>query len=223
MIKKYAPFFILLIFSLLMIPLLYLVGGAAPDETKEIVTGREITVDPVTGEAVNYYDLIYSNKKDPAVGLEGKARFIEGLKPEPEPAPRPAGSTASSQKEQQMVNYINEVRRNAGLPALTVSSQLTTAARAKSRDMIAKNYFSHTSPTYGSIPGLLSSFGISYRSAGENIAMNSSGNVYDAHNMLMNSPGHRANILNAGYSKIGVGISVKSDGSHYYTQLFIGN
>ena len=121
-----------------------------------------------------------------------------------------------------MVNLINQARANAGLPPLKVSSQLTNAARAKSRDMIDKNYFSHTSPTYGSFTNLLDRYGVSYRSAAENLAMNSNGSVTGAHDMLMGSPGHRTNILGGSYSLVGVGIQVRNDGSHFYTQLFVG-
>ena len=121
-----------------------------------------------------------------------------------------------------MINLINQARANAGLPPLQVSSQLTNAARAKSRDMIEKNYFSHTSPTYGSFTNLLNQYGVSYRSAAENLAMNSNGSVTGAHDMLMASPGHRTNILGGSYSLVGVGIQVRIDGSHFYTQLFVG-
>ena len=162
--------------------------------------------------------------------LEQELNIEVGVKerPKPEPAPAASGSGSGSgtvgatAKEQQMVNLINQARANAGLPPLQVSSQLTNAARAKSRDMIDKNYFSHTSPTYGSFTNLLDRYGVSYRSAAENLAMNSNGSVTGAHDMLMASPGHRTNILGGSYSLVGVGIQVRSDGSHFYTQLFVG-
>jgi uncharacterized YkwD family protein len=164
--------------------------------------------------------------------LEQELDIEVGVKerPKPEPpkrapaaAPGTGGGTGgAAAKEQQMVNLINQARANAGLPPLQVSSQLTNAARAKSRDMINNNYFSHTSPTYGSFTNLLSQYGVSYRSAAENLAMNSNGSVAGAHDMLMGSPGHRVNILGGSYSLIGVGIQVRSDGSHFYTQLFVG-
>lgn len=132
------------------------------------------------------------------------------------------GKTSIRQKEQEMIDYINQARSKAGLSSLSYCSQLTSVARAKSRDMIDNNYFSHTSPRYGGLGDMLSAHGVSYRSAGENLAMNTNGSVRTAHNSLMNSSGHRANIL-GNYKKVGVGIEVKSDGSHYYTQLFIGN
>ncbi len=135
--------------------------------------------------------------------------------------PAQAPAVNNNSKEQQMINLINQARSNAGLPALQVSSDLTKAARAKSKDMVDKNYFSHTSPTYGGLAAMLQHFGISYTAAGENLAMNSSGNVTAAHESLMNSPGHRSNILEHRFRYVGVGIHVKSDGSHYYTQLYI--
>jgi uncharacterized YkwD family protein len=156
--------------------------------------------------------------------LEIEVGVKERPKPEPKPAPTTSGSSSggATAKEQQMVSLINQARANAGLSPLQVSSQLTNAARAKSRDMIEKNYFSHTSPTYGSFTDLLRHYGVSYRSAAENLAMNSNGSVSGAHDMLMASPGHRTNILGGSYSHVGVGIQVRSDGSHFYTQLFIG-
>ncbi len=164
--------------------------------------------------------------------LEQELDIEVGVKERPKPLPKPAPSAGvggsgnsaggAAGKEQQLVNLINQARANAGLPPLQVSSQLTNAARAKSRDMIDKNYFSHTSPTYGSFTDLLRHFGISYRSAAENLAMNSNGSVTGAHDMLMASPGHRTNILGGSYSHVGVGIQVRGDGSHFYTQLFVG-
>ncbi len=130
-------------------------------------------------------------------------------------------STSLSSREQQMVSAINQARSSAGLPPLQVSSQINAAARAKSRDMAANNYFSHNSPTYGSFTGLLDHFGVSYRSAGENLAWNTNGSVSAAHNSLMNSSGHRANILGRGFSHVGVGVH-QSGGRYFYTQLFIG-
>ncbi len=137
------------------------------------------------------------------------------------PAPVQTPTADNNSKEQQMINLINQARSNAGLPNLQVSSELSKAARAKSKDMVDKNYFSHTSPTYGSLVTMLQYFGISYSAAGENLAMNTSGSVSAAHESLMNSPGHRSNILEPRYIYVGVGIQVRSDGSHYYTQIYI--
>ncbi|MEM5770889.1 MAG: CAP domain-containing protein [Bacillota bacterium] len=109
-----------------------------------------------------------------------------------------------SAAEQQMVNLVNQERKNKGLPALTVDSRLVKVARLKSQDMIDKNYFGHQSPTYGSPFDMLKAQGITYQYAAENIA--GAQTVQQAHTNLMNSAGHRANILNANYKKIGIGV-----------------
>ena len=117
-----------------------------------------------------------------------------------------------------MAALVNEQRAQNGLSPLTLSTELSNAARAKSQDMHDNNYFAHESPTYGSPFEMLTSFGISYRAAGENIAMGYS-RPEAVMNAWMNSSGHRANILNASYTKIGVGYV--ADGN-YWTQEFTG-
>lgn len=120
--------------------------------------------------------------------------------------------------EEQVVALVNKQRAANGLQPLTLSTSLSNAARAKSQDMHDKHYFAHESPTYGSPFDMLKSFGISYRSAGENIAMGYA-TPEAVMNAWMNSSGHRANILNASYTQIGVGYV--ADGN-YWTQEFIG-
>ncbi len=120
--------------------------------------------------------------------------------------------------EEQVVALVNQQRAANGLQPLTLSATLSNAARAKSQDMHDQHYFAHESPTYGSPFDMLKSFGISYRSAGENIAMGYA-TPEAVMNGWMNSSGHRANILNASYTQIGVGYV--ADGN-YWTQEFIG-
>ncbi len=129
-----------------------------------------------------------------------------------------SGSADSSSFEQQVVLLVNQQREANGLAPLTLSSELSNVARTKSQDMHDNNYFSHTSPSYGSPFDMLTSFTISYSSAGENIAMGytSPEAVMSA---WMNSPGHRANILNASYTQIGIGYVASGN---YWTQEFIG-
>ena len=142
------------------------------------------------------------------------------------PAPTPATSPAQqklpslSQEEQQMVNLINSERKKQGLPALQADLELSRVARIKSQDMVAHNYFSHESPTYGSPFTMLNNFGISYTSAGENIACNAS--VQAAHQAFMNSEGHRANILSKSYTRVGVGIVSGGPCGMMFTEQFIG-
>ena len=120
--------------------------------------------------------------------------------------------------EQEVVDLVNQIRKNHGLKPLTVNWQLSRVARYKSQDMLDKKYFSHTSPTYGSPFDMIKAFNISYRTAGENIAMGYT-TPSAVVNGWMNSTGHRANILNANFTQIGVGYVANG---HYWTQMFIG-
>lgn len=129
-------------------------------------------------------------------------------------------TSAVSQEEQQMIDLVNQERSKQGLAPLKVNEELTKVARVKAQDMIDNNYFSHQSPTYGSPFEMLNQFGVEYRTAGENLAGNQS--VEAAHQALMNSDGHRANILNSNYQEVGIGII---DGGSYgkmFVQLFKG-
>ena len=83
-----------------------------------------------------------------------------------------------------------------------------------------KGYFSHTSPTYGSPFDMMKNFGISYSYAGENIAKGQR-SPQQVMNGWMNSSGHRANILSANFTEIGVGYTVDQNGTTYWTQMFI--
>lgn len=136
----------------------------------------------------------------------------------PEQPSEPSGGASVSSYEQQVAALVNAERAKYGLAALTLDETLCGYARVKSQDMHDQGYFSHTSPTYGSPFDMMRSFGVSYRSAGENIAMgNSTPETVVA--AWMNSEGHRANILSANYTTLGVGYV--EDGG-YWTQWFIG-
>nr|WP_330404649.1 CAP domain-containing protein [Clostridioides difficile] len=134
-----------------------------------------------------------------------------------------SGSTSESfsayQKE--VVDLVNIERAKAGLNPLTLDSSISNVATKKSQDMIDNNYFSHNSPTYGSPFDMLKKFGISYKTAGENIAIGQK-TPKEVVNAWMNSEGHRKNIMNPNFSKIGVGVAQKSGGSIYWTQIFVG-
>jgi len=126
-------------------------------------------------------------------------------------------STVSSY-ESEVIRLVNEIRQKNGLRPLTANWELSRVARYKSQDMRDNGYFSHNSPTYGTPFQMLSAFGLSYRTAGENIAKGYA-SPQAVVNGWMNSSGHRANILNASYTQIGVGYV---SGGNYWTQLFIG-
>ena len=130
----------------------------------------------------------------------------------------PTLNTSVRAYEQEVIRLTNVERAKYGLKPLTEDWELSRVARYKSQDMHDRRYFDHNSPTYGTPFQMMKAFGLSYRSAGENIAMG-----YRTPQSVvtgwMNSSGHRANILNSSYTKIGVGYV--ADGS-YWTQQFIG-
>ena len=123
-----------------------------------------------------------------------------------------------SSYEQEVIRLVNEIRVKNGLKELTYNWELSRVARYKSQDMKDNKYFSHTSPVYGSPFQMMKSFGITYRTAGENIARGQK-SPQAVVNAWMNSSGHRANILNSSFTHIGVGYV--ADGN-YWTQMFIG-
>ena len=122
--------------------------------------------------------------------------------------------------EQEVFKLINGQRTNNGLPALKNDNELQRVARIKAQDMVDKNYFSHQSPTYGSPFDMMKSFKISYKTAGENIAANSTNN--GAVTAWMNSSGHRANILNNNFNYTGIGVVSSPKYGKMYVQMFIG-
>ncbi|WP_299515757.1 CAP domain-containing protein [uncultured Rummeliibacillus sp.] len=128
-----------------------------------------------------------------------------------------SNSSSVSQFEQQVITLTNAERAKEGLPALQADTTLMKSARAKSDDMAKNNYFSHTSPTYGSPFDQMKSFGISYKAAAENIAQGQK-TPQEVVQAWMNSSGHRANIMNGSYTHIGVGYSANGN---YWTQQFI--
>ena len=106
--------------------------------------------------------------------------------------------------EEQVLVLVNQERSKAGLKPLQMDWELQRVARTKSCDMAQKGYFSHQSPTYGSPFDMMRQFGISFKTAGENIAegQRTPSEVMQA---WMNSQGHRENILKPDYTHIGVG------------------
>ncbi|MBQ9757545.1 MAG: serine protease [Clostridia bacterium] len=130
----------------------------------------------------------------------------------------PENESGLNEYEKEVIRLVNEIRAEHGLSALVADEELSRVARIKSQDMKDNNYFSHTSPTYGSPFEMMKKFGISYRTAGENIARGQ-GTPQAVVNGWMNSSGHRANILNASYNRIGVGYVAEGN---YWTQMFVG-
>jgi uncharacterized YkwD family protein/spore coat assembly protein SafA len=150
-------------------------------------------------------DLIYPNEK---ITIPGTSTTTD------------TPNTTISNIENRVVQLVNQERAKQNLPALKANQELSKVARLKSQDMLVKNYFSHTSPTYGSPFKMMETFGIKYSAAGENIAMGQR-SPEEVMNSWMNSPGHRANILSRAFTEIGVGYAKNSAGKNYWTQMFI--
>lgn len=130
----------------------------------------------------------------------------------------PTVNSTVTNYENEVIRLVNEIREENGLHKLTVDWELSRVARYKSQDMKDNRYFSHTSPVYGSPFDMIKNFGISYTSAGENIAKGQS-SPQAVVNAWMNSAGHRKNILNSSFTRIGVGYVASGN---YWTQMFIG-
>lgn len=122
--------------------------------------------------------------------------------------------------EQEVFNLVNSKRTAAGLATLSIDAEVQNVARDKAQDMVDNNYFSHTSPIYGSPFDMMKSYGIKYKAAGENIAGNSSNS--GAVNAWMNSEGHKANILSNNYNYTGIGVVSSPKYGKIYVQMFIG-
>ncbi|MBE6029991.1 MAG: sporulation protein [Clostridiales bacterium] len=143
-------------------------------------------------------------------------------KPETESRPENPGNGGPvnvSAYARQVAELTNDERSEAGLKDLRLSSELSEVAQRKAEDMRDNGYFSHTSPTYGTPFEMMTEFGISYKTAGENIAkgQRTPESVVDA---WMNSKGHRDNILNTSYQKIGIGYCTDASGNTYWVQMF---
>lgn len=120
--------------------------------------------------------------------------------------------------EEQVVALVNKERAKAGLPALKMDATLQSAALARAKETV--QLFSHTRPNGTSCFTILTEYGISYRSAGENIAYGQR-SPEEVVNAWMNSAGHRANIMSTNFTTIGIGYYQTPNGTKYWSQLFL--
>ncbi len=132
----------------------------------------------------------------------------------------PALAASTLTVEEEVVQLVNQERAKYGLKPLTSNWEVARVARYKSQDMINKNYFDHNSPTYGTPFQMMKNFGITYKTAGENIAAGQT-TAQAVVKAWMNSEGHRKNILSSSYTQIGVGYVKGGSYGHYWTQMFI--
>ncbi len=152
----------------------------------------------------------------PAQPPEEETPPAEEAPPQEEPdAPEESGGVQEAVEA--VASLVNAARRDAGLSELELDADLCAAAQARAQE-IAQS-FSHTRPDGSSCFTILEEFGISYRAAGENIAMGqrTPEEVMDG---WMNSSGHRANILNGTFTSIGVGYYVDGAGAAHWVQIF---
>lgn len=113
--------------------------------------------------------------------------------------------TNSTDNETLVLDLINAARKENGLKPLTLGATLPKVAKIKADDMVKNNYFSHTSPTYGSPFEMMQKYNVSYLSAGENIAGNPS--ITDAVASWLKSSTHKQNLLSEKFNYIGIGIA----------------
>ncbi|MGH2618055.1 MAG: CvpA family protein, partial [Thermomicrobiales bacterium] len=123
--------------------------------------------------------------------------------------------------EETLLDLINQERAGAGLAPLQPDLELAEVGRQHGRDMFELGFFSHTSPVGGSPTERLASAGFDYALSGENIALAPTAEL--AHEGLMNSPPHRANILNPGFTRVGIAVLRSADHGLMVTQEFAGS
>ena len=122
-------------------------------------------------------------------------------------------------KVNELLKLINNEREKNGLIKLQILPRLQEIAMTKAEDMVKSNYFSHESPNYGNPFDMMKNFGITYKSAGENIAGNSS--IEGAFNSWLSSENHKQNILSTAYNYIGIGITPSEKYGYIIVIMFI--
>jgi len=204
------------------------VPGSAPDQDNRVIASLLGSASPNPLAAALNTDLAAADKQPPAESTQPV------LSPEQELDPSPTSSTqresvpanvsrhrsstssttptvsrsadlqaAGNSQQAEMLGYINAARRAANLNPVVLDQELSAGAALKSKDMAVNGYFAHTSPTYGKVAKMMDDLGIDYNLAAENIAKNYG--VESAQQAFMESPGHRANILNPNFNEVGLG------------------
>jgi len=132
----------------------------------------------------------------------------------------PTSTAGTVAAEKTAFDLLNADRVKNGLKPLKLNSQLSALGGNYAQDMINRNFFAHENPEGQTPFDRMQKAGISYVTAGENIAINS--NVNTAEVAFMNSSGHRDNILNTTYTEVGIGVRYDATGSAHVVQEFIG-
>lgn len=171
----------------------------------------------VIGTISNFYLAITT---DDTVGMISKDYVTLSTNTSNSTISNTTNQTTGTQNEEYVLKLINEYRSKNGVSKLSMGSKLLKMARLKSQDMVNKEYFSHTSPTYGSPFDMMKNYGLSYKSAGENIAGNPS--LDEAVNSWINSSTHRENLLSTSYNYVGIGISKSPIYGYIVVAMFAG-
>ena len=151
----------------------------------------------------------------PGIGQPGDPDTPDNNQPENPSVPDT--DTENANFVRQVVNLVNQERAKAGLSPVTADTSIQAAAQVRAKEI--EKSFSHTRPDGSSFSTALTQQGVTYRGSGENIAWGQK-TPEQVMNGWMNSDGHRANILNKNFTKIGVGYHQNASGTNYWTQLF---
>lgn len=182
----------------------------APDGavSERPLAGREFELSFPLGAAGKYQLEIMGDGPPGPVVLSNIPLYV-GV---PEPAITELSGTAvpPAEAEERLLNLLNAARRDAGLAPLRSDKELREVALAHSLDMVENNFVGHVSPSTGSYADRVRRSGALVSLSGENIAAASSPEV--AHEALMNSPGHRVNMLRPAFTHVGIGATSSDDG-----------
>lgn len=195
-------------------------GDISEISTTEIVTRPiEACTTEVSTENITEKPNVPETTRVPETTMpEAETTQKPTTKPEISTTPEETTVKAELSYAEQVVQLVNKERAKAGLKELMLDTNIEAAAFIRAKETEVS--FSHTRPNGSSFSTVLKENGISFRGAGENIAWGQK-TPEQVMNGWMNSKGHRANILNPNYTKIGVGYYKSSTGRQYWTQLFI--
>lgn len=146
---------------------------------------------------------------------QAQQKYVERVYSIPEPPPSQMDDSLAAQT----INLVNNERQQQNLAALKQDNALSAIAQTKAEDMAKNNYFAHNSPTFGSVGDMLDHFQYDWSAYGENIAKGytSAETVVEG---WMESPGHRANILQSRFTNIGTGYATDKNGTTYWVHMF---
>ncbi len=197
-----------------------MVSGSSQDEIKDKLKEYGIDLDNINLQnCPGFSDVVIPDTETEVPDVE----VPEVEVPEVEKPVQPEENTDGSETEtalsyaEQVVKLVNEERAKYGLSPLTIDKTVESAALVRSKEI--EKSFSHTRPNGSSFSTALKEQGVEFMGAGENIAWGQK-SPEEVMQGWMNSEGHRANILNAKFTKIGVGYYQNSNGTNYWTQLF---